>query len=123
VTLGSFLERLLRGTPPRDPAALDQLVVRQLESLGCDLSQPRHVRHFLYFERESLARRAAQEIELADFEARVDPPSETVPVWTVVAEGYRVIGRETVPGFRAWFEQVAVDCHGEYDGWEPATKP
>jgi hypothetical protein len=34
-----------------------------------------------------------------------------------------VIGEETVPGFRAWFEQVAADYNGEYDGWEPATKP
>jgi hypothetical protein len=123
VSMIGFLERLMRGKPPRDPAAVDQIVVKQLRSLGADLTQPRHVRHFLYFEEEALALKAVVEIEKADYDTTVTSPRESVPVWTVCAEGYRVIGPETVPGFRAWFEQVASECGGEYDGWEPATKP
>jgi hypothetical protein len=121
---GGLLDRLLfRRRAPRDPEAVDQYVVKQLRSLGADLSRPRHVRHFIYFQEEGFARRAAEEIERADYTATVTEPSEDVPVWTVRAEGYRVIGEDTVPGFRAWFEHIAADYNGEYDGWEPATKP
>jgi hypothetical protein len=118
-----FLERLLRGTPPDNTAALDQLVVRQLRGLGADLSKPRHVRHFLYFEHERDARAAADEIGDADYDVSVTAPGGDEPKWAVVGQGYRVIGADTVAGFRAFFEQVAERHHGEYDGWEPAAKP
>jgi hypothetical protein len=118
-----FLDRLLRGRPPDDTAALDQLVVRQLQGLGADLSQPRHVRHFLYFEHEREARAAADEIAAADYDVSVTAPGGDEPLWTVVGQGYRVIGAETVAGFRAFFEQVTERHHGDYDGWEPASKP
>jgi Regulator of ribonuclease activity B len=118
-----FLERLLRGKPPATMAETDQLVVRQLQGLGADLSQPRHVIHFLYFAHETDARSAANEIDRAGYDATVAPPDDVVEAWTVRAEGYRVIGSNTVASFRAWFEQVAVEFHGEYDGWEAASKP
>jgi hypothetical protein len=119
----SFLERMMRGKPPSDSAKVDQIVVKQLQSLGANLSLPRHVRHFLYFELQSSAQRASEEIERADYTTSISAPSEEIPVWTVVAEGYRVIGSDTVAGFRAWFEQVASEHQGEYDGWEPARNP
>jgi Regulator of ribonuclease activity B len=118
-----IFRRLFRGRAPRDTAEVDRDVVRQLRSLGADITLPRHVRHFIYFEHEGFARAAAAQIERADYTATVTEPSDKVPVWTVCAEGYRVIGEDTVPGFRAWFEQVAAEFDGEYDGWEPATKP
>jgi hypothetical protein len=114
---------LRRRRAPRDSAAVDQDVVRQLRGLGADLTRPRHVRHFIYFQEEGFARRAAEQIEKADYSATVTAPGDDVPAWTVMAEGFRVIGEDTVPGFRAWFEHVADDYNGEYDGWEPATKP
>ena len=118
-----FFERLLRGRPPDDTAALDQLVVRQLRGLGADLSQPRHVRHFLYFEHERDARAAAEDIAEGDYDVSVTAPSGEEALWTVVGEGHRVIGAETVAGFRAWFERIAEEHNGDYDGWEPASKP
>jgi hypothetical protein len=123
VSFVGFLERMMRGRPPDDPAKVDEIVVTQLRSLGADLSLARHVRHFLYFQAQSDAQRASEEIERADYTTTIKPPSEEVPVWTVVAEGVRVIGPDTVAGFRAWFEHVASEHHGEYDGWEPARKP
>jgi Regulator of ribonuclease activity B len=123
MSIAGFLGRFLHGKPRHDTAAVDQVVVKQLRGLGADLTQPRHVRHFLYFADEGSARQAVAEIERADYGVTVTAPSDEVPVWTVLAEGFRVIAPETVPAFRAWFEQVAVDCNGEYDGWEPATKP
>jgi hypothetical protein len=118
-----FMERMVRGKRPRDPATVDQIVVRQLRSLGADLTKPRHVRHFLYFDREGDARAAAEEIHAANWDVSVTAPNDEIEQWTVVGEGYRVIGADTVAGFRALFEQVAADHQGEYDGWEPASKP
>ncbi len=123
MSFASFLDRMMRGKPQNDPAEVDQIVVKQLRGMGADLSRPRHVRHFLYFERQSNAQRAAEEIEHADYTTTITAPTEEVPVWTVVAEGFRVIGSDTVVAFRAWFEHVAAENHGEYDGWEPAKKP
>jgi hypothetical protein len=41
----------------------------------------------------------------------------------VRAETTRVVNESTVQAFRAWFELVASDHAGEYDGWEAAAKP
>jgi Regulator of ribonuclease activity B len=123
VSLASFFQRLIRGSPPSDPAALDQLVIAQLRALGADLTRPRHVRHYLYFAEEEDARHAARDIEHAGYDVTVTEPDEAAHVWTVLAEGYRIVGADTVAGFRAWFEHIAAELHGEYDGWEPATKP
>ena len=39
------------------------------------------------------------------------------------ADGERVVGVETIAAFRSWFEHVAAEHDGEYDGWEAAAKP
>lgn len=119
----SFFERLIRGKRPATGAEVDRLVVRQLQGRGADLSQPRHVIHFIYFADESDARAAADEIDRAGYDATVLDPTEDVAEWTVRAESYRVVGFGTVETFRAWFEQIAGDYRGEYDGWEAAAKP
>jgi hypothetical protein len=53
----------------------------------------------------------------------VESPTETTTQWVVRAEATRVVDSHTVQSYRAWFEQVAVHCNGEYDGWEAAAKP
>jgi Regulator of ribonuclease activity B len=120
----SLLGRMFfRPRKPRDGSEIDQIVVKQLRSMGADLSQPRHVRHFIYFAEESDARAAARVAEEANYTATVNAPHDKVEEWVLVADSYRVIAPDTVAGFRAWFEQLASEWNGEYDGWEPATKP
>jgi Regulator of ribonuclease activity B len=41
----------------------------------------------------------------------------------VRADGQRIVGGDTISAFRAWFERVAAEHGGEYDGWEAARKP
>jgi len=118
-----FLDRLRDSGAPATTAEADRLALKQLEGRGADLAQSRHVLHFLYFADETDARRAADEIERAGYEANVDAPSDTIPEWTVRAEGNRVVGSSTVGAFRAWFEQIATEHRGEYDGWEASAKP
>jgi len=119
----SFLRRVIRGTRPASGADVDRLVVRQLLGRGADLTQPRHVIHFIYFAEESDARAAADAIDSAGYETTVDAPGDEIAEWTVRAEAYRVVGLATVDGFRAWFEQMSAEYNGEYDGWEAAAKP
>jgi hypothetical protein len=120
----SFLERLLRGKRPETGAELDRLSVRQLQGRGADLTQPRHVIHFIYFAEENDARAAADEIHRAGYEpVKVLEPTDEIAEWTVRAEGFRVVGFGTVDAFRAWFEHIADEYRGEYDGWEAAAKP
>ena len=119
----SFLDRIRMARAPATTAEADRLALKQLEGRGADLTQRRHVIHFLYFSDETDAHRAADEIERAGYEATVDAPSDTIPEWTVRAEGNRVVGAATVGAFRAWFEQMATEFRGEYDGWEAAARP
>lgn len=118
-----FLNRIRKKGAPATPADADQLVIRQLESRGADLTKPRHVIHYLYFPGEAEARRAAMAIEQAGYDAAVGSPNDGIQEWSVRAEGHRVVETSTVEGFRAWFERIAGEHRGEYDGWEAAAKP
>jgi hypothetical protein len=118
-----FLDWIRHKGAPATPQEADQLVLRQLAGRGADLTKPRHVIHHLYFADEINARGAAEVIDQTDWDATVKPPDETIEEWSLRAEGYRVIGSATVEAFRMWFEQIALDHHGEYDGWEASAKP
>jgi hypothetical protein len=118
-----LLDRIRNKGKPDTPQEVDRLVIRQLEGFGADLTKPRHVMHFLYFSRESDAREAAEAIEATGYAARVDPPAGKVKEWSVRADGTRLVSSSTVDAFRAWFEQLAAEHDGEYDGWEAAKTP
>jgi hypothetical protein len=118
-----LLDRLLRGTPPATPAEADRIAVLQLQGIGADLARPRHVLHFLTFPDEASARGAAAELERAGYRATVDPPDDAEPEWSVRGEGARVVSLTTVEAFRSWFEKIATEFGGGYDGWEAAPKP
>jgi hypothetical protein len=118
-----FLDRIRNKGAPETPQEADQLVLRQLAGRGADLTKPRHVIHYLYFADEVDARGAAEVIDQAEWETTVSPPDEKIVEWSLRVEGYRVIAAATVETFRAWFEQIALDHRGEYDGWEASAKP
>jgi hypothetical protein len=118
-----FLDRIRSHGAPTTTEEADSLALRQLSGRGADLAQPRHVIHFLYFPAEERARAAADAIAEASWTAAVEPPSETIAEWCVRADGHRTVGPDTVAAFRSWFEGVAAEHGGEYDGWEAAAKP
>jgi hypothetical protein len=118
-----FLDRFRNQGAPRTPQEADSLALRQLAGRGADLARPRHVIHFLYFATEERARTAADAIAEASWNTTVEPPTDTIAEWCVRADGQRTVGPETVAAFRSWFESVAAEHGGEYDGWEAAAKP
>ena len=119
----SFLDRIRNKGRPKTPQEADALAIRQLAGRGADLSKPRHVIHFLYFTSEAAARAAAAMIDQASWTTAVKPPDATIEEWSVRADGQRIVGAETISAFRTWFERVAAEHGGEYDGWEAAAKP
>ncbi|HXG77650.1 MAG TPA: ribonuclease E inhibitor RraB [Gaiellaceae bacterium] len=119
----SLLDRLRRRGAPRTPEEVDRLVLRQLQARRADLTRPRHVIHVVYFAGEAQARAAAEEAERAGWNATVEPPREPLHLWCLSADAMRVVDTTTVSGFRAWFERLAEEHGGEYDGWEAAAKP
>lgn len=118
-----FLDRMLRGSPPPTPEEVDRITVRRLQGMGADLSKPRQVLHFLNFAAEPSARGAAEALERAGYATTVTASDDTTAEWSVRAEGSRVIDANTVVAFRSWFERLAVQFHGEYEGWEAWPKP
>jgi len=118
-----LLDLIRQKGKPKTPQEADALALRQLVGGGADLAQPRHVIHFLYFAAEHDARAAAEVARESGWQTELTEPTENVDVWTVRADATRVVSSVTVESFRAWFEQVAVDHRGEYDGWEAAAKP
>jgi uncharacterized membrane-anchored protein len=118
-----FLDRIRNQGAPATPQEADRLALRQLAGRGADLSKPRHLIHFLYFASEADARAAAAAIDQASWTTAVNPPDERIAEWAVRADGQRVVGTDTIAAFRSWFERVAAEHRGEYDGWEAAAKP
>ena len=118
-----LFDRIRYKGAPKTPKEADALAVRQLAGRGADLTKPRHVIHFLYFAAESDARAAADAIGDASWKTVVEAPTETSAEWRVKADDHRIVGPDTVPAVRAWFEGVADTYRGEYDGWEAAAKP
>ena len=118
-----FLDRFRSAGLPKTPVEADALAIRQLLKTGADLSRPRHVIHVVYLPSEETARAAAETIEAASWDAVVEPPGETIAEWSVRADGERVVGADTISAFRSWFEHVAAEYGGDYDGWEAASKP
>jgi Regulator of ribonuclease activity B len=118
-----FLDRIRNQGAPKTPQEADALALRQLAGRGADLAKPRHVIHFLYFPAESDARAAAEAIGEASWTTVVEAPTETIAEWCVKADANRTVGPDTIAAFRTWFENVAGEHGGEYDGWEAAAKP
>lgn len=118
-----FLDLVRHKGRPKTPQEADALALRHLASGGADLAQPRHVIHFLYFAGETGARAAAADAEQSGWSVAVLGPGDAVDEWTVRADATRVVSAGTVESFRAWFEHVAAEHGGEYDGWEAAAKP
>jgi hypothetical protein len=118
-----LFDRIRYKGAPKTPQEADALALRQLAGRHADLAKPRHIVHFVLFADEADARAAAEAIERASWTTKVEPPTETAPEWCVRADGQRTVGPDTVAAFRTWFERVAAEHGGEYDGWEAAAKP
>lgn len=101
----------------------DLLVLQQLVNAGADVTQPRHVRHYLYFPDRERAANAAEEAAAHAFEASVREPLPECPdLWGLVFERHDVVLQlEMVRDTTDLFEALAASHGGDYDGWEASV--
>jgi regulator of ribonuclease activity B len=119
----SRFDRMLRGKPPATGEDADQITVQKLAGMGADLSLPRQIVHFLELSSGHAVEDARAALERAGYEVTVEEPDEETTHYLVRAEAVRVVSYSTVPAFRTWFERLAAEHGGEYEGWEAARTP
>ena len=114
---------MLRGKPPATAEEADLITIQKLAGMRADLSQPRQIVHFLELWSGLAVEEAKDALERAGYEVTVEQPDEETTHYLVRAEAVRVVSSTTVPAFRAWFEKLAAEHGGEYEGWEAARTP
>lgn len=101
------------------PLEADALVLDHLERLGCDPSEPRECRHYVYVPGELGARAVARSLNGSEgWDAEIE---EVDDAWLVTASVVTNLSRTIVRDTRARLELLAGDHGGEYDGWEAAA--
>src|SRR4051794_7379999 len=102
-----------------DATEADARVLDHLAKLGCNPSEPRECRHYVYVAAEPGARALAGELNrddgwFADCEELRDS-------WLVTATIFMGLTDDLVRATRRRLEQLASHHGGEYDGWEAAA--
>ena len=102
----------------------DLEVVAQLVKHGADLKQPRHVLYYLYFGSVEVATQAADEARSKSFEASVKDPLPQYPgQWSLICERHGIVlDLKTIRDNGDFFEALAAQFGGEYDGWEASVR-
>jgi hypothetical protein len=101
----------------------DLAVLGGLVEAGANLTEPRHVLHYLYFKSREAANAAAADGRDRGFEAAVREPLPDYPdQWCLVAERHGVVvDVMTVRDHGDFFDGLAERHAGEYDGWEASV--
>lgn len=101
-----------------DAAEADARVLDHLANLGCDPSQPRECRHYVYVRGESDARAVVQTLSGDGWEAECEQVHDA---WLVTATTITPLSDHGVRETRAMLQGLAAHHGGEYDGWEAAA--
>ena len=98
----------------------DERVLEHLLRLGCDLSSPREIHHFLYLPTRGDAENVACELDADGWLTSVE---QSEGAWLVVAKRARTLTPELVSETRVQLASLASSSGGVYDGWEvPLTR-
>jgi regulator of ribonuclease activity B len=95
--------------------AADERVLDHLARLGCDPSEPRESRHFLYLPAQDGAQAVARALGTDGWSTSVE---RSEGVWLVVATRARTLTLDVVRETRAQLAALASEHGGLYDGWE-----
>ncbi len=99
----------------------DRLVLAAMLGHGADLTQPRHVLHYIYELADETAAQAAA-AAVAGWQSTVNAPPEGYEDWSVTFERQEyVLTPENVATDAQTFAGVADAYGGRYDGWEASV--
>jgi hypothetical protein len=97
----------------------DARVLDHLALLGCDPSDPRECRHYMYLWGEPDAAAVTSELNATDgWDAEYEHVADA---WLVTATTFTGLNDSIVRNTRSRLEALAVAHGGEYDGWEAAA--
>jgi Regulator of ribonuclease activity B len=98
-----------------DASEADERVLGHLARLGCDPSQPRETRHFLYLPEQPGAAAVARALGADGWSTSVE---RSEGAWLVVATRARTLTVDIVRETRTRLAALASEHGGLYDGWE-----
>lgn len=113
--MGGFFGRLKR----RNVHPGDRQLIQHLLNAGEQLtSRPRETTHYLLFNDEAAARRAASEATGEGFRTEVTVPGDGINRWRALAFHTILVNEDTISAARGTLTTVAERAGGEYDGWD-----
>jgi Regulator of ribonuclease activity B len=98
-----------------DAGEADEHVLDHLARLGCDPSEPRETRHFLYLPAQDGADAVARSLQADGWSTSVE---QSEGAWLLVATRARTLTLDVVRETRARLAALASEHGGLYDGWE-----
>ena len=92
-------------------------VVQQLREMGSDVTRRHKLDLYLYLHTEEAARLAAEKVGRLHFSTLVCPGAKE-GTWLCRATTTIIPQSAPLDGIGAYFEQVACELQGDFDGWE-----
>ncbi len=99
------------------PESFHKEVVDQLREMGSDPGRPHNLDLYLYLPSEAAANAAAEKVGRLHFATEVVPGAKE-GTWLCTAKIRIVPESAPLDGIGAYFEQVAYELNGDFDGWE-----
>jgi hypothetical protein len=100
-----------------EPSTIHDAKVLEEVARVSDITQPRGIRHYLYFLKKEDAHQVAAELRNRGFQAKEDRSAYGVK-WLVLASHTVVLTGEYIAATRQAMEKLVEPFGGEYDGWE-----
>ena len=115
-------DSVIPGPAFPDATASDLWIIEQLREHGANLSKPRQVTAYVYFQAQPHAERAIAELASAGFRGSLGS-NETQDSWLATVEVEMVVSAEAIADLSRALEAVAARHNGDYDGWEASAAP
>lgn len=98
------------------PKEIDAKVVENIIRFGGDLDEERPVDFFFYFPTEYAATQVEVKLINLGFDTNVYQLEQNEQ-WSLTANKKMQVSTERIYEISLWFEQIAEEKEGEYDGW------
>lgn len=111
-------QEMLYPTEAEWQGIADQSVLENLKSHGDDLTQPRMIGHYIYFEREADLDQVASMLKEDGYEiVSKNNPSDDIELWGLSFRRVDHVGNGQITQVSVKLMNLVKQYNGEYDGW------